>query len=183
MTLVIAPRKRWTSAVAATRVQIAARIGPTWVTVRVMVRVAICRDSSSSGSLGSRCPSSITRTEDDEIDTFGRLALPGGHAGEDVEARRVDHRPGAHRLVEGSPGQDPLDRDLQLLAVERPRHLRDGADLVGHVARGELLAQAGRDAPAQAVVQPGPLPKHDEQEQPPVLTRPAEVDHQAVEDL
>src|SRR5438445_4961541 len=73
--LVIAPRERWTSAVAAASTQIATRSGPKWVRVRRIVRVAIVSSPPWSGCQGLPGPPPTTRTEDGEIDNPGEARL------------------------------------------------------------------------------------------------------------
>src|SRR4029450_9486104 len=89
----------------------------------------------------------------------------------------------ADRLLQRDAGQDPLDRDLELLAGQGPGDLGDGLDAVGDVAGGQLGPDRGPDAAAQLVVQPGPRAQHHEQQQPPLAAGIAGVDDQAVGDL
>src|SRR5512139_553946 len=86
-----------------------------------------------------------------------------GELGEVVERGGVRERVAAG----GTPGwvahQDPLDRDLEDLAAQGPRHLGDLEDLVRDVARRALLANPALDLACQLVVQLRSLAQHHEE--------------------
>ena len=82
-----------------------------------------------------------------------RLLL-AGQRHERVERLRIGERVPGCRNLRGHAAEDPLERDLELLAGKRAGYAGHGSDAVRHMARRQLLAQRGPETRPQIVVQP-----------------------------
>src|SRR3954468_24848111 len=96
----------------------------------------------------------------------GAGLLSGGELGEVVQRRWVCQRVATGRLLRRLAHQDPLDRDLEDLAAERPRDLGDLEDLVRDVTGRALLADAALDFGRELVAQLGAFAQDDEERHP-----------------
>src|SRR5579875_3743244 len=120
--------------------------------------------ASSASSLSSR--SLVARSEGDERG----------------EARGVNEGLGTRDLLGRDAFEDPLHRQLELLARQRARHRGNGDDAVGDVARGQRGAQGRADLCFEGSIERAT--RRDDEEDELVALGPGrvEVDNEAVLD-
>jgi hypothetical protein len=76
-----------------------------------------------------------------------------GQVLECVERVGVAHCAVGHNCATRCALQQPFDGDFELFARQVVRNGRDGHDLVGYMARGEAVPQAGSDLGPMSAIQ------------------------------
>src|SRR6185437_12035140 len=102
---------------------------------------------------------------------------------EETQAGRIAHGVWIRRLLDRHAEQDALDRQLHLLAAQRPRYLGNRENLVREVAGGKSGANRRPDLLGQPFVKFHTWARNDEEWQVGWPAQPFKVDHQTVQYL